>query len=678
MSKKIKKVAPKDLKKNQILTTDEWDFIVSSQGKTFFVEKDKVGEYLGNSEYATARVGKGYTKGKLSDGTEIIYPTNDLEGEKTEALSFEVSTKTAYVAYVSCMEAKRQGKDVSFAMALAYYSAHPEDAEKVADVVMGEEKDSPRALEVWKPNFTIVDEMNETLTSNELTTIEPAVFINENVDEKVVSADDNVVDNENKPTETTGNNANKKKVKPILKKAIAGVVALAVLAGGAFGIRYAIEKNKDSDKNNSQKPAVVEDLDVEVENALDGNYLSYEMRGGYLYVCEKASDDQSISFARLKLGSMFNGVEELNSYYKHTLAIYVKSHKAEFETLGTLELKSGRNIVLVEADQETTKTTILNQITKGANPYNKEADARTITVVGSPSIAFDRTSETGYKTSVTMYSFSGHNANGEMSSKVYTISSDCDKNATADEQMQLLANSEEISEMTLLENYSPAGLFKGVKASVKNEKSSTAESTITDGAFVKEQRKLYDAGVLKASESIQEKVMEANGVKYYKVVDSKTYTKNPYLYAVKYDAFDDVVDSKKYIDVREISSDSNGIKLVTELINSEKTDSPVYVEVVPAERFDSGLVESYLNLVSFNKDANGKAYQVNILNNALRMEAEEEDYLMEYMFSTYVSKLRGEYVSVPNTKLIFSGDIETQVAVSSTKGSEGQRVGVEK
>lgn len=663
MSKKVKKSAPRDLKRNQVITTDEWDFVVSEQGKTYFVKKSKIGEYKGNTEFATALVGKGYTKGKLSDGTDIIYPTNDLEESKTEVQRIEVTPKLAYVAYASCKEAKRQGKEVSFTTALTYYASHPEDVEKAADVLIGKKLDDQNQIVVWKPNFTLVEDIAKTIDDEKSDFIAVDTFVSNSVS----PAFDGKVEDITGTTDTTGSNGTtddssnkKKKAKLTLKKTIAGVVTIVMLAGVAFGIAYGISQSKDP----STPIVAVKDHEESIENLLDGRFLHYEVRNDYLYICENVNDGASVTFARLKLDQNYPSADNLTNEQKNNIANYIdkEENKAKLETLATLNTRSGREIKIARENDGETKTVILNQITKGANPFNKNAEDGTITIIGTPSVAFNRNSETTYRTTVDVYEFSKFDEDGNMTSKHYTIYSDCARDASEEEQYKLLSESINVSSTTLMEDYSPAGLFIGKQMQVKTNAPSTADDVITDGEYSSEQRDLYKSGILKSTERIKGQVAEANGVKYYLVENTADKKGSSYLYAVKYDSFGDIESSRKYIDAKNISGDSKGIKLVSSLINNQTWDKPIYVELLPAEQNDAGKIVSHLNIVSFRYDEADKVYEVNALNDAVKMTSDSKEYSQAEMLAMYIAKTKGGYVSVGTDQRSFSTKVITQIA----------------
>ncbi len=510
----------------------------------------------------------------------------------------------------------------------------------------------------WEPNFILVDDMAKTIDDEKSALINVDTFVSNSA----TPALNGKVEDITGTTDTTGSNgttdnssSKKKKVKPILKKAIAGVVSLVILAGVAFGIGYGISQSKDY----STPIAAVKDHEESIENLLDGRFLHYEVRNDCLYICESVNDGASVTFARLKLDQSYPSADKLTNEQKNNIANYIDKdeNKAKLETLATLDTRSNREIEIVRENAGKTETIILNQITKGANPFNKNAGDGTITVIGTPSVAFNRNSETTYRTTVDVYEFSKLDEDGNMTSKHYTIYSDCANGASEEEQYKLLSESTNISSIKLMEDYSPAGLFVGKQMQV----SPMANDVITEGEYSSEQRDLYKSGILKSTEQITKQVAETtNGVKYYLVENKADKKGSSYLYAVKYDASGDIESSKKYIDARNISGDNKGIKFVSSLINNQTWDKPIYIELLPAEQNDAEKIVSHLNIVSFRYDEAGHAYEVNTLNDAVKMTSDSKEYSQAEMLTMYIAKTKGGYVKVGSDQRSFSTNVITQ------------------
>lgn len=655
----MKKTKAVDLKKNVILTTNEYEVIISEEGKLYFVKKSKVGEYLGNTEYNEYKVGKGYTKGKLSDGTEIIYPTNDLDDSRVE-----ITVKAAYVAYVACMEAKKQGKVIDFSTALAYYASNPKAAEAASELI-GKELNDERGIEIWKPNYTFIEGINETLKKDDAEPIDAQAFIDNEIP----------VTEDKKPV--AGDKAHKKaKRKAFLKKnaakVVVGIVSLALITVLTLGIIKECEQKKNPAGPGPANPSsMVYELEDSIESMFKGSYTHYEIRDNKLYVCESMNAGQQVLFGELTLGKNYPAADKFTEDQKKEIAKYIQDNKTNIKEIASFNTESDETIKIVRENEGTTKTITLNKITKGENPFNKDADEGTITIIGTPKVSFNRNSETTYRTSVDVYGFSGYDQNGNMSSTKYTIYSDCAKDISEDEQYKLLAENGKVESSTLMENYSPAGMFKGVEMQVKAYSPSKAENVITSGEYVSTQRDLYKAGILKSTEIINEEVAEANGVKYFLVKDTADKTNATYLYAVEYNMYGDIGSHKKYIDASNISKNKSGIKLVSDLINEQTWGTPIYVELLPAEEKNDGKIISHLNIVTFRKDEADKVYEVRSVANAVEMESKDKEYSKAEMLDMYIAMFKGGYVSVGADQRSFSKEVAIESAKAPAKSENG-------
>lgn len=627
---------------------------------------------------------KNYVRGLTSDGREIIYPVAEVEKPENRV---NVTVKQAYLAYYVCEKAKEAGNPVNFATALSKISSEENveaTIERIAkedltvDADTKKDLDSAAALTVWEPNFVLVNNLINEIDKSKKGRINVRDIMgrtprllearpdkykfkintnNENIGSRmnfaanatnaaVNEASENQVEatTENKkgnnggtvPPTTGGTSVKVSSRKPIGKKIVGVGLALLIGATLATAITGSIYASKESAKNQDNPPkqetniteetSITEkEIDEKIENLMEGRFLSYETHGDQLIVCEWNQKKGTIDFGQLLLNKKYASIDKLSQEEKNDLYAEVESKIKEIKVFSSLPTNSEESIVLTTKNGNTEETRNVPQIVKGSNPFNTKADDNSVTIFEKPNKYFDRKSSTGYKTTMTVYTFYPF---GEgMKTTVKNIVSDCAQDATLNEQYAILASENENAEEKIIMNsYSPIGYLKAKGMEITTETEHEQITTPISEKFAAVERKLRDEKIISESQNVIEEVGFVNGSEYFMVSD--TATESSRLYSISLNEETDAIEYKVYekMSALNINSVNQGI-IFDKLTSGESVgeDKEVFVELNAATQKDEQTVDFKLNLLALTRNQENEVEAINTIDNAVVISSSNEN-----------------------------------------------------